>query len=109
MQIAEEFRRYLHLCFNVLIIFKNLKQRATFFYLNQINCLKKFLGIIIKSVIDANNEHQNKNQLSMMSLSDNSLVSQYKDLIREQDMQIQRLNQANESLAKEKQELEVLY
>lgn len=60
-------------------------------------------------MIDANNEHQNKNQLSMMSLSDNTLVSQYKDLIREQDMQIQRLTQANESLAKEKQELEVLY
>jgi len=43
----------------------------------------------------------------MMSLSDNTLVSQYKDLIREQDMQIQKLNQANDSLAKEKQELEV--
>jgi len=60
-------------------------------------------------VIDANNEHQNKNQLSMMSLSDNTLVLQYKDLIREQDMQIQKLNQANDSLTKEKQELEVLY
>ncbi|XP_020295207.1 general vesicular transport factor p115 [Pseudomyrmex gracilis] len=68
--------------------------------------LKSLEGVIIKSVIDANNEHQNKNQLSMMSLSDNTLVSQYKDLIREQDMQIQRLTQANESLAKEKQELE---
>jgi hypothetical protein len=68
-----------------------------------------FSGIIIKSVIDANNEHQNKNQLSMMSLSDNTLVLQYKDLIREQDMQIQKLNQANDSLTKEKQELEVLY
>jgi len=68
-----------------------------------------FSGIIIKSVIDANNEHQNKNQLSMMSLSDNTLVLQYKDLIREQDMQIQKLNQANDSLTKEKQEFEVLY
>lgn len=61
----------------------------------------------MKSVIDANNEHLNRNQLSMMSLSDNTLVSQYKDLIREQDMQIQKLNQANDSLTKEKQELEV--
>jgi len=68
-----------------------------------------FLGVIIKSVIDANNEHQNKNQLSMISLSDNTLVLQYKDVIREQDMQIQKLNQANDSLTKEKQELEVLY
>lgn len=43
-----------------------------------------------------------------MSLSDNTLVSQYKDLIREQDVQIQKLNQANDALLKEKQELEVL-
>lgn len=57
-------------------------------------------------MIEANNEHQNKNQLSM-SLSDNTLVLQYKDLIREQDVQIQKLNQANDILLKEKQELEV--
>lgn len=43
----------------------------------------------------------------MMSLSDNTLVSQYKDLIREQDMQIQKLKQANDTLTKEKQDLEV--
>lgn len=42
-----------------------------------------------------------------MNLSDNTLVSQYKDLIREQDIQIQRLNQANDFHTKEKQELEV--
>lgn len=57
-------------------------------------------------MIDANNEHQNKNQLSM-SVSDNTLVLQYKDLIREQDVQIKNLNQANDTLLKEKQELEV--
>lgn len=68
--------------------------------------LKSLEGVVIKSVIDANNEHQNKNQLSMMSLSDSTLVSQYKDLIREQDIQIQRLNQANDIFTKEKQELE---
>ncbi|XP_029663429.1 general vesicular transport factor p115 [Formica exsecta] len=67
--------------------------------------LKSLEGVIIKSVIEANNEHQNKNQLSM-SLSDNTLVLQYKDLIREQDVQIQKLNQANDILLKEKQELE---
>lgn len=61
---------------------------------------------MIKSVIDANNEHQNRNQLSM-SVSDNTLVLQYKDLIREQDVQIQKLNQVNDTLLKEKQELEV--
>lgn len=58
-------------------------------------------------MIDANNEHQNKNQLSVMNLPDNTLVSQYKDLIREQDIQIQRLNQSNDFLTKEKQEFEV--
>ncbi|XP_011702750.1 PREDICTED: general vesicular transport factor p115 isoform X2 [Wasmannia auropunctata] len=68
--------------------------------------LKSLEGGIIKSVIDANNEHQNRNQLSVMNLPDNTLVSQYKDLIREQDIQIQRLNQANDLLTKEKQELE---
>jgi len=35
------------------------------------------------------------------------MVSQYKDLIREQDIQIQRLKHTNEFLTKEKQELEV--
>lgn len=59
-------------------------------------------------MIDANNEHQNKNQLSMTNLSDTTLVSQYKDLIREQDIQIQNLNQANDILIKEKQEFDVL-
>ena len=59
-------------------------------------------------MIDANNEHQNRNQLSMMNLSDSTLVSQYKDLIREQDIKIQKLNQVNDTLIKEKQELEVI-
>ncbi|GAB1869376.1 General vesicular transport factor p115 [Camponotus japonicus] len=67
--------------------------------------LKSLEGVVIKSIIDANNEHQNRSQLSM-SLSDNTLVLQYKDLIREQDVQIQKLNQANDALLKEKQELE---
>lgn len=58
-------------------------------------------------MIDANNEHQNRNQLSM-SVSDNALVLQYKDLIREQDVQIHKLNQVNDTLLKEKQEQEVL-
>lgn len=43
----------------------------------------------------------------MMNLPDNKLISQYKDLIREQDIQIQKLNQVNDFLTKEKQELEV--
>ena len=42
-----------------------------------------------------------------MSPPDSALVAQYKDLIREQDSQIQKLNQINETLSKEKQELEV--
>lgn len=66
-----------------------------------------FSGVVIKSIIDANNEHQNRSQLSM-NLSDNTLVLQYKDLIREQDVQIQKLNQAHDTLLKEKQALEVL-
>lgn len=44
----------------------------------------------------------------MLNLPDNTLISQYKDLIREQDIQIQRLNQANDFLIKEKQEFEVI-
>jgi len=92
-----------------------LKQIFKFFTMIKINKFisfsktKSFLfsGVIIKSVIDANNEHQNRNQLSVMNLSDNTLVSQYKDLIREQDIQIQRLKHTNEFLTKEKQELEV--
>ncbi|KAL0127013.1 hypothetical protein PUN28_005389 [Cardiocondyla obscurior] len=68
--------------------------------------LKSLEGVIIKSVIDVNNEHQNKNQLSVMNLPDNILVTQYKDLIRDQDTQIQKLNQANNCLTKEKQDLE---
>lgn len=62
-------------------------------------------------MIDANSEHQNKNHLSMMSVSDSTLVSQYKDLIREQDAQIQQLkqqlNQTHDSLTKRNEDLEV--
>lgn len=47
----------------------------------------------------------------MMSLSDSTLVSQYKDLIREQDTQIQQLkqqlNRTHDSLTKKNEELEV--
>ncbi|EFN89919.1 general vesicular transport factor p115 [Harpegnathos saltator] len=71
---------------------------------------KSLEGVVIKSVMDANSEHQNKNQLSMMSLSDSTLVSQYKDLIREQDTQIQQLkqqlNQTHDSFIKKNEELE---
>ncbi|KAL6264632.1 hypothetical protein P5V15_004733 [Pogonomyrmex californicus] len=69
--------------------------------------LKSLEGIIIKSVMDANNEHQNKNQLSTINVSDNTLISQYKDLIREQDTQLQRHNHTIDILTKEKQEFEI--
>lgn len=67
-----------------------------------------FSGVIIESVLEGSNAHQ-KNQMTTSILSDSVLVAQYKEVIREQDSQIQKLNQVTESLMKEKHELEVRY
>lgn len=67
-----------------------------------------FIGVIIKSVLDGSSLHH-KNEITTPTLSDSVLVAQYKELIRDQDFQIQKLNQLTESLVKEKNELEVWY
>lgn len=64
---------------------------------------KTLEGVIIKSVLDGTG-HQN--QIATPILPESVLVAQYKDVIREQDTQIQKLNQLTESLLKEKHELE---
>lgn len=66
---------------------------------------KTLEGVIIKSVLDGSSLH-NKNQITTI-LPDSVLETQYKEVIREQDSQIQKLNQLTESLIKEKHELEV--
>lgn len=64
------------------------------------------LGAVIKSVSDMSSIQQ-KNQMTVLAPTDCTLVTQYKDLIREQDIQVQKLNQTVDTLMKEKQELEV--
>ncbi|XP_031844161.1 general vesicular transport factor p115 isoform X2 [Nomia melanderi] len=66
---------------------------------------KALEGIITKSVLDTSSLHH-KNQITSAIPADSVLVAQYKEVIREQDLQIQKLNQITESLAKEKHELE---
>ncbi|XP_046602584.1 general vesicular transport factor p115 isoform X1 [Neodiprion lecontei] len=68
--------------------------------------LKILEGVVVKSVQDGSNPQEGKDPTSTLSPSDSALVSQYKELIREQDAQIHRLNQTNETLAKEKRDLE---
>ncbi|OAD57049.1 hypothetical protein WN48_02849 [Eufriesea mexicana] len=67
---------------------------------------KTLEGVIIKSVLDGSSLHH-KNQIATPMLPDSVLVAQYKEVIREQDCQIQKLNQFSESLVKEKHELEI--
>ncbi|XP_066584659.1 general vesicular transport factor p115 isoform X2 [Prorops nasuta] len=70
--------------------------------------LKNLEATIVKSVLEGNSS-QSKDQATTLTPSDSALVAQYKDLIREQDAQIQRLNQTAERLLKEKQEFEIHY
>ncbi|XP_076386983.1 general vesicular transport factor p115 isoform X4 [Megachile rotundata] len=62
-------------------------------------------GIIMKSVLEGSNVHH-KNQMATSIIPDSVLIAQYKEVIREQASQIQKLNQITESLMKEKHELE---
>ncbi|CAL7948117.1 unnamed protein product [Xylocopa violacea] len=66
---------------------------------------KTLEGVIIKSVLDGSSLHR-RNQIATPILPDSVLVSEYKEVIREQNSQIQKLNQLTESLVKEKHELE---
>ncbi|XP_076233251.1 general vesicular transport factor p115 isoform X2 [Calliopsis andreniformis] len=67
---------------------------------------KALEGVITKSVLDASSLCY-KNQIATPAPPDSVLVTQYKEVIRDQDLQIQKLNQITESLVKEKHELEV--
>ncbi|XP_012152213.1 general vesicular transport factor p115 isoform X2 [Megachile rotundata] len=66
---------------------------------------KTLEGIIMKSVLEGSNVHH-KNQMATSIIPDSVLIAQYKEVIREQASQIQKLNQITESLMKEKHELE---
>lgn len=59
--------------------------------------------------MDNSSSQRGKEQLNVMSPSDSALVAQYKDLIRDQDMQIQTLKQTVETLTKNKIDLEVKF
>ncbi|XP_043477147.1 general vesicular transport factor p115 [Leptopilina heterotoma] len=68
--------------------------------------LKNLEANVLKSVLDGSSSQGSLDQITTMLPSDSALVSQYKDLIREQDSQIQNLNKTNETLLREKKELE---
>ncbi|XP_048510355.1 general vesicular transport factor p115 isoform X2 [Athalia rosae] len=68
--------------------------------------LKILEGVIVKSVLDESNPQEGKDTMTTLSPADSALVSQYKELIRDQDAQIHALTQANETLTKEKRDLE---
>ncbi|CAK9810574.1 General vesicular transport factor p115 [Anthophora plagiata] len=67
---------------------------------------KTLEGVITKLVPDGNSLQHNKNQIATPILPDSVLVSQYKEVIQKQELQIQKLGQITESLVKEKHELE---
>ncbi|XP_054007785.1 general vesicular transport factor p115 isoform X1 [Hylaeus anthracinus] len=67
---------------------------------------KALEGVITKSVLDGSSSHH-KSQNSLPTPPDSVLVAQYKEVIREQDLQIEKLNQITELLVKEKHELEI--
>ena len=64
------------------------------------------LGVVLKSIMDGSSS-QWGTELNAISPADSVLVAKYKELIRNQDMQIQTLNQTVEALSKEKHDLEV--
>lgn len=72
----------------------------------KVTILLCILGVIIKSVLDGSSLHQ-KNEIATPILPDSVLITHYKEVIREQSSQIQKLNQLTESLVKEKNDLEV--
>ncbi|KAJ8683674.1 hypothetical protein QAD02_019466 [Eretmocerus hayati] len=68
--------------------------------------LKILEGVVVKTILDCCSSDQNKEQANLFNPPDSALIAQYKELIREQDSQIQKLSKSNDSLSKEKQELE---
>ncbi|XP_034952412.1 general vesicular transport factor p115 [Chelonus insularis] len=67
---------------------------------------KALEGTIMESVFKGSGVPSNKDATTTLSSSDSALLSQYKDLIREQDEKIQQLTQTKESLMNDKLLLE---
>lgn len=67
--------------------------------------LKTLEGTITETVMKGN-KSGSSNQIQNLSPADSALVRQYKDLIREQDTQVQQLRQRNEIIMREKINLE---
>lgn len=68
-----------------------------------------FIGAIMKSIVEGSSLEQRRQIATPTILPDSVLIAQYKEVIREQDSQIKKLNQMTESHVKEKQELQVRY
>ncbi|XP_012271153.1 general vesicular transport factor p115 [Orussus abietinus] len=68
--------------------------------------LKSLEGYILKSVLEGNSLQQNKDHISAMMPSDSGLLAEYKKLVMDLDFKAQDLSKANETLMKEKRELE---
>ena len=66
------------------------------------------LGTILESVLKGSSSQTSKDHSVTLTPASSALISQYKDLIREQDVEIQKLNQDNQVLAQDKLELEVI-
>ncbi|XP_063974327.1 general vesicular transport factor p115 [Diachasmimorpha longicaudata] len=66
--------------------------------------LKRIEGTILETVLKGS--HSSKDLVTSLSSADSALVSQYKDVIREQDVQIQNLKIQNGVVMREKEELE---
>ena len=66
---------------------------------------KTLEGLVMKSVLDVSKCDQDKEQTSP-TIVDTSLILQYKDLIRGQDVQIQQLKETVDALTIEKQEFQ---
>lgn len=69
--------------------------------------LKALEGTILDTVLKGNCGHSNKDSVTTLSAADSALVAQYKDLIREQDGQIQNLNHTQQILMHDKQKFEL--
>ncbi|XP_043276188.1 general vesicular transport factor p115 [Venturia canescens] len=68
--------------------------------------LKTLEGTILESVLKRSSPQSVKDQANSMNPTSSVLVAQYKDLIREQDVQIQKISEANQVLTREKRDLE---
>lgn len=66
-------------------------------------------GPILKTVTEGSGAYSSQEPNNSSSPSDSVLITQYKDLIRDQDIQIQKLKSTVEILHREKQALQVVF